>query len=73
MLGTALGAGLGWVLLTGFSAGTANSTSGFPIVWQPGVHRLLVLRRRSAVAMLSSIIPTRKTARLDPIEVIQNG
>jgi len=72
LLGTALGAGLGWVLLTGFSAGTANSTSGFPIVWQPAFIAFSCAVG-IGVAMLSSIIPTRKTARLDPIEVIQNA
>lgn len=72
VLGTALGAGLGWVLLAGLSAGTSNTASGFPIVWQPA---FIVFSSGVGigVAMLSSIIPTRKTARLDPIEVIQNA
>ncbi|HEX9093673.1 MAG TPA: FtsX-like permease family protein [Coriobacteriia bacterium] len=72
VLGTGLGVGLGLALIAGFTFGTAKSGSGFPIIPQPsfiaisaGVGML--------VALLSSIIPTRKTARLDPIEVIQNG
>ncbi len=70
--GTALGALLGWGLLSGFSAGTSASTSAFPIVWQPGFVAFSCVVG-VGVAMVSSIIPTRKTARLDPIEVIQNA
>ncbi|MDO8963410.1 MAG: FtsX-like permease family protein [Coriobacteriia bacterium] len=72
VVGTALGVGLGFLLIAGFTFGTSKSGSGFPINPQPtfvsisaGIGLL--------VAMLSSIIPTRRTARLDPIEVIQNG
>ncbi len=70
--GTALGVGLGLALIAGFTFGTASSPSAFPIVAQPvfvGISAAVGM----LVALLSSIIPTRKTARLDPIEVIQNG
>lgn len=70
--GTALGVLTGYGLIAGFTAGTSASPSAFPIVPQPafiavsaGVGML--------VALLSSLIPIRKTTRLDPIEVIQNG
>jgi lipoprotein-releasing system permease protein len=72
VVGTSLGALLGWGLLTGFTAGTANTPSGFPIVWNPAFIAFSCLVGIS-VALLSAIIPTRKTARLDPIEVIQNA
>jgi lipoprotein-releasing system permease protein len=58
--------------VAGSSLGTAKSGSGFPITPEPsfiiGSAAVGML-----VAMLSAIIPTRKTARLDPIEVIQGG
>jgi len=70
--GTSLGVGLGWFLIAGFTFGTAGSASGFPIVLQPSFVALSAAVGM-LVAMLSSIIPSRATGRLDPIEVIQNG
>jgi lipoprotein-releasing system permease protein len=72
LLGTALGVGLGLFLIVGFTVGTAKSGAGFPITPQPGFIAISA-GIGMLVALLSSIIPTRKTARLDPIEVIQNG
>ncbi len=72
VLGTALGVGLGLLLILGFTFGTKSSPSSFPIVPQPAFIAISA-SVGMLVAMLSSIIPTRKTARLDPIEVIQNG
>jgi lipoprotein-releasing system permease protein len=70
--GTALGVALGLLLIEGFTLGTANSTAAFPIVPKPGFVAVSA-GIGMMVALLSAIIPTRKTARLDPIEVIQNG
>lgn len=70
--GTALGVGTGFALIAGFTFGTARSGSGFPITPQPAFIAISVAVG-VAVALLSSIVPTRNTARLDPIEVIQNG
>jgi lipoprotein-releasing system permease protein len=70
--GTALGVGVGFGLIAGFTFGTSKSGAGFPIVPQPSFV-LISVGVGILVAMLSSIIPTQKTARLDPIEVIQNG
>jgi lipoprotein-releasing system permease protein len=70
--GTALGVGLGLLLIEGFTLGTANSSAGFPITPKPGFVAISA-GIGMLVALLSAIIPTRKTARLDPIEVIQNG
>jgi lipoprotein-releasing system permease protein len=72
ILGTALGVGLGLLLIEGFTLGTANSSAGFPITPKPGFVAISA-GIGMLVALLSAVIPTRKTARLDPIEVIQNG
>jgi len=72
LTGTAAGVLVGFGLIAGFTFGTAQSGSGFPIVAQPGFIAISV-GVGIGVALLSSIIPTRNTARLDPIEVIQNG
>jgi lipoprotein-releasing system permease protein len=63
---------LGLLLIAGFTLGTAGSTSGFPIDAQPSFVAISA-GIGLAVALLSAIIPTRRTTRLDPIEVIQNG
>lgn len=66
--GTASGIVAGYLLIWGFSFAPVP----FSITPEPGFIALSssvgVL-----VALLSSIIPTRKTSRLDPIEVIQSG
>jgi len=66
--GTASGLALGFLLLWGFSfAGTSFTITPKPafIAFSASVG--------IAVALLSSIIPIRKTSALDPIEVIQGG
>lgn len=70
--GTALGVLVGFGLIAGFTYGTAASGSGFPIAPQPTFIAISVAVGIT-VALLSGIIPTRNTARLDPIEVIQGG
>jgi lipoprotein-releasing system permease protein len=72
VVGTATGVGLGLFLIVGFTVGTAKSGAGFPITPQP-TFIAISASIGMLVALLSAIIPTRKTARLDPIEVIQNG
>lgn len=66
--GTLAGVVLGFLLLWGFSfAGATFSITPKPafIAFSAGVGII--------VALLSSIIPIRKTSALDPIEVIQGG
>ena len=66
--GTALGVGLGLVFLWGFTKG--------PILFEITVQPTFVLISSAiglAVALASAIIPSRRTSRLDPIEVIQGG
>jgi lipoprotein-releasing system permease protein len=70
--GTGLGVVLGYLLIGGFTAGTQGSPSAFPIVPQP-TFILVSACIGVLVALLSSLIPIRRTTRLDPIEVIQNG
>jgi len=72
VVGTGLGVGVGFALIAGFTFGTAKSGAGFPITPQPGFIAISV-GVGILVALLSAVIPTRNTARLDPIEVIQNG
>jgi lipoprotein-releasing system permease protein len=70
--GTGLGVITGYLLIAGFTAGTAGRPSSFPIIPQPGFIAISA-GIGILVALLSSLIPIRKTTRLDPIEVIQNG
>ena len=67
-LGSLSGVALAYVLLWGFSFAPVS----FTIQPQPGFVALSA-GIGIAVALLSSIIPTRSTSRLDPIEVIQGG
>lgn len=66
--GTTGGLALGFALLWGFSFAPVD----FAIEPEPA---FIVLSSAVgiSVALLSSIVPTRKTSRLDPIEVIQSG
>jgi lipoprotein-releasing system permease protein len=66
--GTLLGVLLGLGLLAGFAA----SPILFPIIVQPGfvIGSSLV---GIVVSLASAIIPSRRTSKLDPIEVIQGG
>jgi len=66
--GSLSGIALAYFLLWGFSFSGASFTitPRIPFVLASAAVGL-------GVALLSSIIPTRKTSRLDPIEVIQNG
>jgi lipoprotein-releasing system permease protein len=72
VLGTALGIGAGVGLITLFTAATAGSSSSFPITAQPAFLALSAVIG-VGIALLSAIIPYRRTSRLDPIEVIQGG
>ena len=66
--GTLSGLALGFFLLWGFSFADAS----FTITPKPGFIAFSAAVG-IAVALLSSIIPIRKTSALDPIEVIQGG
>ncbi len=71
--GTVLGIGLGVGLSAVFSAVAKSGDSGlFPIEPQLGFV-LISAAIGIGVALISAIIPYRRTARLDPIEVIQGG
>ncbi|HLU31837.1 MAG TPA: FtsX-like permease family protein, partial [Acidimicrobiia bacterium] len=66
--GVAMGIGLGYVLIWGFSFAPVD----FSV--RPSITLVLVSAAIGvAVALASSIIPSRSTSRLDPIEVIQGG
>lgn len=73
VFGTLLGIGVSLALIEVFSLVAASGDSGlFPIEPRPGFVLLSVFIG-VAVALISAIIPYRKTARLDPIQVIQSA
>lgn len=66
--GVALGVALGYLLIWGFSFAPVD----FEV--RPSAGLILISAAIGiAVAMASSLIPSRSTSRLDPIEVIQSG
>jgi lipoprotein-releasing system permease protein len=70
--GTAVGIGVGWALIAGFDAAASSSATLFPV----SIDASFVVISASVgvgIALLSAFIPYRRTSRLDPIEVIQNG
>ena len=73
VIGTALGIAVSLALIAVFSAVARSGDSGlFPI--EPKLSFVLLSAGIGiAIALISAIIPYRKTARLDPIEVIQGG
>jgi lipoprotein-releasing system permease protein len=73
VIGTALGIGISLGLIAAFSSIAKSGNSGlFPITPQLSFV-LLSAAIGIAIALVSAIIPYRKTARLDPIEVIQSA
>ena len=66
--GVAAGIGLGYLLIFGFSFAPVDF-SVRPSLSLIAISAVIGV----AVAMLSSIIPSRSTSRVDPIEVIQGG
>ncbi len=66
--GTLSGIALGYALIWGFSLAPVP----FSITPEPQFIAISGVIGIS-VALASSVIPIRKTSRLDPIEVIQNG
>lgn len=66
--GSLAGLGTGWALIWSFGFAPVP----FSISIEPGFAAISA-SIGIVVAMVSSIIPTRKTSRLDPIEVIQGG
>ncbi len=72
MIGTALGIGVGWALIAGFDAAASSSAGLFPISIDPAFVAISAAIG-VGIALLSALIPYRRTSRLDPIEVIQNG
>jgi lipoprotein-releasing system permease protein len=71
-MGTALGLALGWALVAGFDAAASSSEALFPVAIDPSFAALSA-GIGIGIALLSAAVPYRRTARLDPIEVIQNG
>lgn len=66
--GVVVGIALGYILIWGFSFAPVE----FSVAPSPGLIASAAVIG-VVVALLSSIIPSRSTSRLDPIEVIQNG
>ena len=72
--GSLIGVGSGYLLLKGFIAGT-RSVGGdvlFPIEIKPQILFVSIFIATTA-SMIAAMIPARKAALLDPIEVIRNG
>jgi lipoprotein-releasing system permease protein len=70
--GAAVGVGAGLALIALFTFLGRNSTSLFPITPQIGFV-VISFVVGVLVAVASSLIPSRRTSKLDPIEVIQSG
>lgn len=70
--GAAVGVGAGLGLIALFTFLGRNSTSLFPITPQLGFVAIS-FAVGVLVAIVSSFIPSRRTSKLDPIEVIQGG
>jgi len=70
--GAAVGVGAGLGLIALFTFLGRNSESLFPITPEVGFV-VLSFVIGVLVAVLSSLIPSRRTSKLDPIEVIQGG
>ncbi len=70
--GTALGIAVGSGLIAAFDASAAGSDALFPVSVDPA-FALASACVGVGIALLSALIPYRRTSRLDPIEVIQNG
>ncbi len=70
--GTALGLVVGWGLIAAFGAAAAGSEAFFPVSVDPA-FAIASVGVGLGIALLSALIPYRRTSRLDPIEVIQNG
>jgi len=70
--GAAVGVGAGVALIALFTFLGRNSTSLFPITPQVGFV-VISFVVGVLVAVASSLIPSRRTSKLDPIEVIQGG
>ena len=70
--GAAVGVGAGLALIALFTFLGRNSTSLFPITPEIGFV-VISFVVGVLVAVASSLIPSRRTSKLDPIEVIQSG
>jgi lipoprotein-releasing system permease protein len=70
--GAAVGVGAGLALIGLFTFLGRDSDALFPITPQVGFI-VLSFAVGVLVALASSLIPSRRTSKLDPIEVIQGG
>jgi lipoprotein-releasing system permease protein len=70
--GTALGLAVGWALIAGFDAAAAGSEALFPVSVDPA-FAIASAGVGLGIALLSALIPYRRTSRLDPIDVIQSA
>jgi lipoprotein-releasing system permease protein len=68
--GAAVGVGAGLALIAGFNALGSGNAGSFPIVASVGFVTIS-FGVGVLVALLSAIVPSRRTSRVDPIEVIQ--
>ena len=70
--GAAVGVAVGLLLIAAFTFAGRNNAALFPI--HPQIAFIVISFAVGVlVAMLSSLIPSRRTTKLDPIEVIQGG
>jgi len=72
VVGAAVGVGVGLALIASFTLLGRHNAALFPIKPQVG-FTVLSFMVGVLVASASSLISARRTSRLDPIEVIQNG
>jgi lipoprotein-releasing system permease protein len=72
VFGTGAGILLGLGLIAVFQATAGSQPGSFPITPQPEFI-LISAGIGMTIAVLSSLLPSRRTAKLDPIEVIQSG
>ncbi|MBL8027860.1 MAG: ABC transporter permease [Fibrobacteres bacterium] len=72
--GSVLGCAGGYLLIVGFLKGTAAATGQplFPLTVSPSLF-LLSGGIATAAGMIAAFIPARRSASLNPIEVIRNG
>jgi lipoprotein-releasing system permease protein len=72
LAGTASGIAVGWALIAAFDAAAGSSEALFPVTTDPAFIAISA-GVGVAIALASALIPFRRTSRLDPIDVIQNG
>ncbi|QRN86281.1 ABC transporter permease [Clostridia bacterium] len=72
LIGSALGALMGYLLIQGFLYGTAFATGEplFPLTIRFG-QTMIILSITTIASLISAIIPANKSSRLDPVDVMK--